>query len=86
MPYAHWPLHEAKNRFSSVVEAAQKGVPQTVTKHGVPAVVVISADEYEKFYQFQSMQLPGFNDHLLAMPVDDTLFERSDVTLRDVDL
>ncbi len=74
MPDTQWPLNEAKNRFSSVVEAAQKGIPQTVTKHGIPAVVVISAEEYKKFHQFQSMQLFGFNDHLLTMPTDDNDF------------
>ena len=43
-----WQLQEAKNKFSSLVESAQKEGPQVVTKHGKEAVVVISADDYRK--------------------------------------
>lgn len=43
-----WQLQEAKNKFSSLVESAQKNGPQVVTKHGKEAVVVISADDYRK--------------------------------------
>ena len=43
-----WQLQDAKNRFSEVVERALKEGPQTVTRHGKPAVVIISAAEYEK--------------------------------------
>lgn len=43
-----WQLQDAKNRFSEVVELVLKDGPQTVTKHGKPAVVIISAAEYEK--------------------------------------
>lgn len=41
-----WQLQEAKNHFSEVVECAIKQGAQMVTKHGKPAVVVISAEEY----------------------------------------
>jgi prevent-host-death family protein len=40
-----WKLQDAKNKFSAVVEAAQRGEPQHVTKRGVDAVVVVSAEE-----------------------------------------
>lgn len=45
---ATWQLQEAKNRFSEVVEEAIKHGPQTVTKHGREAVVVISVEEYQR--------------------------------------
>ncbi|MGE5270542.1 MAG: type II toxin-antitoxin system Phd/YefM family antitoxin, partial [Thiohalocapsa sp.] len=35
-----WSVQDAKNRFSEVVNAARK-VPQTVTKHGKAAVVIV---------------------------------------------
>jgi prevent-host-death family protein len=41
-----WQLQTAKQRFSELVERAQREGPQVVTKHGKEAVVVISADEY----------------------------------------
>jgi antitoxin Phd len=43
-----WQLQEAKSRFSELVERAIKQGAQTVTKHGKPAVVVISAEEYQR--------------------------------------
>lgn len=43
-----WQLQEAKSRFSELVETVLLKGAQTVTKHGKPAVVVISADEYQR--------------------------------------
>lgn len=43
-----WQLQEAKSRFSEVVELAMKKGAQAVTKHGKPAVVIVSAEEYAK--------------------------------------
>jgi prevent-host-death family protein len=43
-----WQLQEAKNRFSNLVERAQREGPQVVTKHGKEAVVVLSVDDYKK--------------------------------------
>jgi len=48
MKTAVWQLQEAKSRFSEVVERAMTQGAQTVTKHGRPAVVVVSAEEYER--------------------------------------
>ena len=42
-----WQLQEAKSRFSEVVEQAMKHGAQTVTRHGRPAVVIVSAAEYQ---------------------------------------
>jgi prevent-host-death family protein len=86
-----WSLHEAKNRFSAVVEAARRGEPQTVTKRGVAAVVVVSAEEYRRLKHLETMQAPTFKEHLLAIPTngtpsDDEGFERMGVSLRDVEL
>lgn len=43
-----WQLQEAKSRFSELVQTVITKGPQTVTKHGKPAVVVISAEEYQR--------------------------------------
>jgi prevent-host-death family protein len=84
-------LHDAKNKFSAVVEAARRGEPQTVTKRGVAAVVVLSAEEYQRLTHLEAMQAPTFKEHLLAMPsnegsTDAGNFERMDISLRDLDL
>jgi prevent-host-death family protein len=41
-------LQEAKSRFSDLVNTVLTEGAQTVTKHGKPAVVVISAEEYQQ--------------------------------------
>lgn len=43
-----WQIQEAKNRFSEVVDRALKNGPQTVTRRGKEAVVIVAADEYRK--------------------------------------
>ena len=43
-----WQLQAAKQRFSELVERAQREGPQVVTKHGRDAVVVVSVDDYRR--------------------------------------
>jgi prevent-host-death family protein len=78
-----WSLQDAKNRFSEVIEAAQRK-PQTVTKHGKPAVVVVAADEYDRLCKLQQLKAPSFAE-MLAMPQGDVEFERLKATPRDVE-
>ena len=65
-------------------QAACKGTPQTVTKRGKPAVVVLSVTDYEKLARKAAGQRPSFVEHLLAMPKDDGVFERTKIKLRNV--
>jgi prevent-host-death family protein len=80
-----WSIQDAKNRFSEVVEAAQRK-PQTVTKHGKPAVVVVAADDYERLRHLERSQAPSFAQLLLAIPQDGGEFPRLQVRPRDVEL
>ena len=43
-----WTVAEAKAKLSEVVEKARVEGPQTITKNGHVAVVVVSAVEWEK--------------------------------------
>jgi prevent-host-death family protein len=43
-----WPLHEAKNRLSEVVDRALDEGPQTVTRHGKEVVVILSKVEFDR--------------------------------------
>jgi prevent-host-death family protein len=79
-----WSVQEAKNRFSEVVEAARRK-PQTVTKHGKPAVVVIAVEEYDRLRQLDRAQAPSFAQLLLAIPQDGGEFPRLKVRPRDLD-
>ena len=77
-----WSVQDAKNRFSEVVAAARRK-PQTVTKHGKPAVVVVAADEYERLRKLQQLKAPSFAEMLLAMPTGGEEFERLEGRMRD---
>lgn len=80
-----WSVQDAKNRFSAVVSAARRG-PQTVTRHGKPAVVVIDVAEYERLRRLERAEAPSFAGLLLSMPQDDGEFPRSDARPRDAGL
>jgi prevent-host-death family protein len=43
-----WTVAEAKAKFSEVVEKARVSGPQTITKNGRTAVVVVSVEEWER--------------------------------------
>ena len=79
-----WKLQDAKNRFSAVVREAVAGYPQHVTRRGKPAVVVLSAEEYERLSRIDAANAPTFAEMLLAIPRDDRGFERLDPELRPV--
>jgi antitoxin Phd len=83
--HPNWSVQDAKNRFSEVIEAARRK-PQTVTKHGKPAVVVIAADEYERLRHLERAQGPSFAELLLAIPQDGGEFPRLQARPRDVEL
>ena len=86
MPEARWSLQNAKNQLSRVVDAAQAGEPQVVTRHGKPAAVILSFEDYERLRSLERRALPSFRDLLLAMPQDDRAFERIGVEPRPVEL
>ena len=81
----NWSVQDAKNRFSEVVEAARR-MPQTVTKHGKPAVVVVDVAEYERLRHLERAKAPSFVEVILAMPQDNGEFPRRNVRMRDLDL
>ena len=81
-----WPLQDAKNKFSELVNAALAGEPQRVTRRGQPVVVVLSSEEYERLCRLEESQVPTFVELLLQIPQDDQEFERFDIVPRSLDL
>ena len=63
-----WPLQDAKNKFSELVNAALAGEPQEVTRRGKPVVIVVAIEEYERLCQAEKAAAPNFVEHLLAIP------------------
>jgi prevent-host-death family protein len=43
-----WTVVEAKAKFSQIIDKARTSGPQTVTKNGRPAVVIVPAEEWER--------------------------------------
>ena len=43
-----WTVAEAKAKFSEVIDRAARKGPQTVTRNGRTAAVVVAADEWER--------------------------------------
>ena len=81
-----WPLQDAKNRFSALVNAALAGEPQHVTRRGEPAVVVLAVDEYEQLRRMERVDAPTFAELLLEIPQDDEEFERLSIPARQLEL
>ena len=44
----HWPVQDAKARFSELLEAAAKEGPQIVTKRGVETAVLMPIEEWKR--------------------------------------
>lgn len=79
-----WQLQDAKNRFSELVEKAIATGPQTVTKRGVEAVVVLSFDEYKKLTKPKSSLIDFIkNSPLQGVELD---LERDKDLPREVEL
>ena len=48
MADTHWTVAQAKAKLSEVIERARSGGPQTITRNGRTAVVVVDAQEWER--------------------------------------
>jgi antitoxin Phd len=59
-----WQLQQAKARFSELVQKAIDDGPQTVTRHGKEAVVVLSVEQYRKL----EARRPGLLEVLMSGP------------------
>ena len=44
----HWTVAEAKAKLSEVIDHAQNNGPQTITRNGRRAVVVVDVEEWER--------------------------------------
>ena len=79
---ATWQLQDAKNKFSALVDRAVADGPQIVTKHGRPAVVVLSVEEFERL----AGPRPDFKEFLASFPAGDIPLGRSTEPARKVEL
>jgi prevent-host-death family protein len=59
----HWPVQDAKARFSELLDACSTEGPQMVTKRGVDAAVLVPAAEWRRL---KDRARPSLKDLLLA--------------------
>ena len=64
-----WPLQDAKQRFSELVERARSEGAQIVTRHGREVVAVVPIERYRELMADDD----GFKDALLSGPDLDQL-------------
>ncbi|MDP4594306.1 MAG: type II toxin-antitoxin system Phd/YefM family antitoxin [Beijerinckiaceae bacterium] len=85
---AKWSVVEAKAKFSEVVDRARAGEPQTITKNGKQAVVVVAADEWQRAKSQAASQDGTLYDFLRNSPLVgvDLDLERDRSPPRDIDL
>ena len=76
-----WQLQEAKAKFSDMVRRAIADGPQTVTRRGKPAVVVVAAEEFERMRE----RTPTLKDLLLECPLEGVDLERPRDYGREID-
>jgi prevent-host-death family protein len=60
-----WTVAEAKAKLSEVIDQAQAQGPQTITRNGRQAVVVVAAQEWER----KTKRVGTLADFFLAAPL-----------------
>jgi prevent-host-death family protein len=55
-----WPLQDAKNRFSEVVNRSMSEGPQEIARHGKKTAVVLSMEEYRRLKRGSQKSLVDF--------------------------
>jgi len=59
----HVQLKDAKAGLSALIDAAAKGRPAVITRHGKPEAVILAHAEYQRL-----ARLPSFADLLVSIP------------------
>ena len=79
-----WTVAEAKAKFSEVIDRAKSDGPQTITRSGRTAVVVVAAEEWER----KTKRKGSLADFFAASPLRDSgvKIERIRGRVRPVDL
>ena len=69
-----WTVAQAKAKLSEVIERAMSGTPQTITRHGKNAVVVVAAADWQR----RTERKGTLADFLLASPLRESGLDLSD--------
>jgi antitoxin Phd len=87
MDEREWQLQEAKNKLSELVDRAEDGEAQVVTRRGKRAAVLVSAEAYDRLTGQGAKTPLNFVQHLLSAPKGNfRLPKRTKTKLRKLDL
>lgn len=67
----HWPVQDAKQRFSELVRRAESDGPQFITRHGAEVAVILDIDEYRQLAEPRM----SFVEFLRSVPKSDAFVE-----------
>ncbi len=83
-PEAVWTVVDAKAHLSQVIDEALSQGPQQITRNGRPAVVVVSAEEWER----KTRRKGSLAEFFAASPLRDSNLEieRGEDGPREIDL
>ena len=76
-----WQLQEAKAKFSELFQKALDEGPQTVTRHGKDAIVMLSAEAYRKLQEGK----PSLKEILMSGPEGELELPPRTVQEREID-
>jgi len=81
---ATWSVADAKARLSEVIERARSDGPQTITRKGRKAAVVVSAEEWER----KTRRSGSLAEFFAGSPLRDSgvVIERANDGPRELDL
>ena len=84
MPKSQWTVAEAKAKFSEVLNRAHSRGPQSITRHGQLAAVIVSAEEWER----KTRRVGNLAEFFAASPLRDShlQLERVQDSPRELDL
>jgi len=63
-----WTVAEAKAKFSEVIDRAQSGGPQVITRNGRKSVVVVAAGEWDR----KTRRIGNLAEFFAASPLRDS--------------
>jgi prevent-host-death family protein len=86
MMAGEWQVQEAKADLRGLLRAAEDDGPQTITRHGKPVAVVLSAAEFERLARLELKSRVSLLEFFAAWPPLDLPERDRDTTQREIDL
>ena len=84
-----WATEDLVKNAQGVAEAAYSGIPQYVTAHSRPSLVILTADQFESLNRLVLKKNIEFSDFLVSRPKGDIFpddYKSPEIAPREADL